>query len=82
MDTVFDENGNEWFPLYTDMDEIEGHVPSCITMNVPIRTILENALNSDRVMGVAVNPFTDQMLLAKKIVGVILDEWEGDKKEE
>ena len=80
MDTVKDEDGNEWFPLFTDMDELNKQPTANITINTSILVILQNALNSGRVQGVAINPFTEKVILSKQMIETILSEWEEDKK--
>lgn len=82
MDTVRDEDGNEWLPLFTDMDELHKEPTSNITINAPIEVIFQNALSSDRIKGVAINPFTDKMLMSKQAVDIILAEWEDDQEAE
>ena len=81
VDVVVDDDGNEWFPLYTDDDELGQGVTSGIVMNAPIKVILENAFNSDRVQGVVINPFSEKMILSKQAVEIILAKWEDDEKE-
>ena len=80
METLTDGDGNEWYPLFTDEEEANKESTTNIIINASIRVILENALNSDKVQGVVINPFTDKMILAKQGIEVILAEWEGDKK--
>lgn len=80
MDTVKDEDGNEWFPLFTDMDELNKQPTANITINTSILVILQNALNSERVQGVAINPFTEKLILSKQMIEIILSEWEEDKE--
>ena len=81
MDTVVDEDGLEWYPLYTDEVELNRQPTTNITMNVAIKQILQAALGNDKVNGVIINPFAEKMILSKQAVEVILAEWEGDKKE-
>ena len=42
--------------------------------------ILQNALNSDSVQGVAINPFTEKVILSKQMIEIILSKWEEDKE--
>ncbi|MBR5944330.1 MAG: SseB family protein, partial [Lachnospiraceae bacterium] len=81
METVKDEDGNEWFPLFTDMEELHKQPTANITINTSILVILQNALSSDRVQGVAINPFTEKLVLSKQMIEIILSEWEEDNKE-
>jgi len=81
MDTVMDEDGNEWYPLYTDEEEVNKQPTTNVIINASIKVILETALNSDKVQGVVINPFSEKMILSKKAVEIILAEWEGDDQE-
>ena len=81
MDTVVGEDGLEWYPLYTDEEELNRKPTTNITMNVAIKQILQAALGNDKVSGVVINPFAEKMILSKQAVEIILAEWEGDKEE-
>lgn len=80
MDTVVDDDNNKWLPLYTSDEELNMGVSSGIVMNTPIKAILENALNSDRVQGLVINPFSEKIMLSKQIVDVMLSKWEDDEE--
>ena len=80
MDTVVDEDGNEWLPLYTDEEEVNKEPTTNVIINASIKVIFENALNSDKVQGIVINPFTEKMILSKKAIEIVLGEWEGDDK--
>lgn len=71
-DTVVDGSGKEWFPLFTDEEERQKKPTTNISLNVPIRVILEDAYNSDRVEGAVINPFGDSLVLPKDIIDIIL----------
>lgn len=78
IDTVFDEDGNEWYPLYTDESELNsGHGHNAV-IDLSIAMVLEKAFDDDRVKGVAINPFSQKMLLSKQAIEVILGEWAED----
>ena len=79
MDTVVSEDGGVWYPLYTDDEELNKQPTTYITMNVPIKQILQAALGDDKANGVVINPFTEKMILSKQAVEIILAEWEGDQ---
>ena len=80
METVVDSEGNEWFPLFTSQEELEKAPSSTgITINTPIREIIRNGLYSDRVLGVAIDPFGEERFsIPKEMLKFILPE-EGDK---
>ncbi len=79
-DTMKDGEGNEWFPLFTDEEELNKQPTTNIIINHPIRVILEDGLKSDRVKGVVINPFGQSMTLTKEILKILFDNM-GEKKE-
>ena len=75
-DTMSDKDGNEWFPLFTDDEELNKQPTTNIIINHPIRIILEDGLKSDRVKGVVINPFGQAMTLPKEILKILFDKME------
>ena len=71
-DTVTDGSGKEWFPLFTDNEELRKKPTTNISINVPIGIILEDGLNCDRVEGVVINPFGLSMPIPKDILKIVL----------
>lgn len=83
-DTMKDGSGNEWFPLFTDMEELNKQPTTNITINHPIKIILEDGLKSDRVQGVVINPFGQSMTLTKEILKVLFENYiriKGENKD-
>ncbi len=84
-DTMKDGSGNEWFPLFTDKEELDKQPTTNIIINHPIKIILEDGLKSDRVRGVVINPFGQSMTLTKEILKVLFENYnkiKGDNKNE
>ena len=76
-ETMKGADGKEWFPLFTDMEELNKQPTTNINMNCPIRIILEDALNSDRVEGAVINPFGQSFTLNKEILRIFFNHIEG-----
>ena len=76
-ETMKGADGKEWFPLFTDMEELNKQSTTNINMNCPIRIILEDALNSDRVEGAVINPFGQSFTLNKEILRIFFNHIEG-----
>lgn len=75
-DTMKSSDGSEWFPLFTDIEELNKQPTTNINMNCPIRIILEDALNSDRVEGAVINPFGQSFTLNKEILKMLFNHFE------
>lgn len=83
-DTMKDGSGNEWFPLFTDTEELNKQPTTNISINHPIKIILEDGLKSDRVQGVVINPFGQSMTLTKEILKILFENYnkiKGDNKD-
>ena len=70
---IEDEDGNKWFPLYTDMEEIEIEARGNAVREVPIRAILEKAIYTPGIKGIVVNPHTDGLAINNGGVEFMLD---------
>lgn len=68
-----DSDGNKWFPLFTDMEELDKQPGADITINYPIRVILEAGLNSENIKGVIINPFGERFVLTKELIKLVMD---------
>lgn len=73
FDTMQDGSGSQWLPLFTDEEELRRCPTTNVTLNVPIRTILESGLTSNRVKGVVINPFGQAMTLTKDVLQLLVD---------
>lgn len=71
MDTMTDENGDQWFPLFTDDEELNKQPTTNITINTDIEMIVHNGINSDRVKGIVINPFGQALPVPKDVLKLI-----------
>lgn len=76
-----DKKGRVWVPLYTEANEIAEKVTSKTVLNMPIRSILEDAYSTERVEGVIINPFAEGLMLDKELLGIILENSGGKDNE-
>lgn len=72
FETLQDEQGREWIPLFTDEKELKAGETANVRINVPIRSILESGLTSERAEGVVINPFGQSMVLDKQLLQMFL----------
>ena len=63
FDTMKNEAGVEFMPLFTDEEELRRGNTTNVTLNVPIEMILMNGMTSERVAGVVINPFTQNFVM-------------------
>lgn len=73
FETMLDSHDDQWFPLFTDSEELNKGTTTNFIINAPIQTILENGLNSDRVKGVVINPFGESLQLSKELLQILFD---------
>lgn len=76
FDTMQDENGRQWFPIFTDEEEIAKGNTANIQMNVSLEVILRNGVLSDRVAGVVINPFGQSFTIKKQVLEVLMDNYD------
>lgn len=67
------EDGNRWFPLYTDREELDSYARNSAIREVPIRDILEKAISTPGIKGVIVNPHTDGFAIRNEGVEFMLN---------
>ena len=70
-DTMTDPEGGQWFPLFTDIEELNKQPTTNISINYPIRIILEDGLRCNDIKGVVINPFGQSMTLPKEILEML-----------
>ena len=70
---IEDDDGNRWFPLYTDMEEIGVEARDNAVREVPIREILEKVIYTPGIKGIIVNPHTDGLAINDKGVEFMLE---------
>lgn len=63
------KDGNAYFPIYTSQGQIPKEPKFDVLMNMPFKTCYILALNdSVKAEGIALNPFTDNLLLKKELL--------------
>ena len=72
-DTMKSTDGSLWFPLFTDVEELNKQPTTNININCPISVILEDGLNFDGVEGVVINPFGESLTLNKDILKMLFN---------
>ncbi len=82
MDTMQDQEGNFWLPLFTDMDELHKGQTANVIMPVYIYDVLEFGFGGENLSGVVINPFDNSFTLNKDLLRNILDDYRAwaDKK--
>ncbi len=82
MDTVTENREEEWLYLFTCEAELRKQQCGNVIMSIPIADMLRIALDSDKVLGLVINPFGRYVKFDKDILKLLLDEFERDWKEE
>ena len=67
------EDGKNWIPLYTDMKELNGIEKTNMVKEVPIRNILERAIDAPGIDGILINPETDKLAILKLGLEFLVD---------
>ena len=75
-----DKEGKYWVPLFTDEDELRKGETSNLTLNVPIRTVIEDGYYAKNIEGVVINPFGESLMLDKELLKVIVEHVGEEKK--
>lgn len=73
FDTMRDDDGIEWFPLFTDEEELYKGQTANIIMKMPIIEIIKSGFYSDRVNGIVINPFGTALTFNKEALKVLID---------
>ena len=71
MDTVSAGEGEEWFYIFTNEDEIHKQPVPDVVMEIPFSDMLDIAGKSDKVAGVVINPFGKYFKADKKVIECI-----------
>ena len=72
IDTVTNETGQEWIPLFTDNEEISKQPTANIHVDMPIYDVLASGLYSDRAQGIVINPFGLALIVPKEILQIMI----------
>ena len=81
IDTMQNEKGEIWIPLFTDLEEIDKKPAANVRMNMGIENLLSVGLNDEGVEGVVINPFGEAYVLGKPVLKILLEQY-GKIKEQ
>lgn len=73
LDLVKDDDNNLFIPLYTSSEETNKQPTPNIRMNIPVKTLVEDAYNGEDIMGLIINPFSDRVIINKDALKYIID---------
>ena len=76
MDTVAAGDGEEWFYIFTNEEEIHKQPVPNVIMEIPFADIFDTAARSDRVAGVVINPFGRYFKADKSVIECIYEVFE------
>ena len=76
MDTVTEGKEEEWFYFFTSEAELRKKQCGNVIMTIPLYDMMDIAYRSELVHGLVVNPFGEFVRLDKKLLGLILKEYE------
>ncbi len=72
LKSVTDSDGNEALPVFTSDREIEKGVPVS-TMLMPIEQCLQNALDTEGIKGLVINPYGNAFVMDKEVLEQFLN---------
>ena len=81
MDTVTTGEGEEWFYIFTNEEEIHKQPVPDVVMEIPFADMFEIAAKSDKVVGVVINPFGRYFKADKKVIECIYEVFENMEDE-
>ena len=61
-----------YMPLFTDVDELDDFADSNIVEPMPIKDIIEKALEDEDIAGIVINPFNEALCLTRDTLEFIL----------
>ena len=70
---VESEDGRRWFPIFTDRKELNGTEKTNVVREVPIRSILEEAIKAEVIDGIMINPETNAFAIVKEALPFLLE---------
>ena len=73
MDTVSAGEGEEWFYIFTNEDEIHKQPVPEVVMEIPFADMFDIAGRSDKVAGVVINPVGKYLKADKKVIECIFE---------
>lgn len=76
VDTLKDSNDKLFIPLYTRVSEIDYSKTAHVTINWPIRALIEDAYNREDVQALVINPFSTSIVLSKPVLKILIDQFD------
>ena len=73
MDTVAAGDGEDWFYIFTNEEEIHKKPVPDVVMEIPFTDMFDIAGKSDKVAGVVINPFGRYFKADKKVIECIYE---------
>ena len=73
IDTMQDEQGRLYIPLFTNEEELEKGQTANILMRFPITEIVREGLGREDVEGIVINPFGESLILPKHALQTLMD---------
>ena len=67
-----DKNGKRWLPFFTNEEEVNHEQTTSLILNMPIRMLVEDGYECNTLEGIVINPFSDNILLGKEILGIVM----------
>ena len=72
------ECGYKWLPLYTGREELLRDRENVTVKDMPIRELIEQALDNEELMGIMINPDNDCLVVCRDALEFILDNADGE----
>ncbi|MCR5340095.1 MAG: SseB family protein [Saccharofermentans sp.] len=70
---LIDYEGEKWFPLFTDVEELGGLEDTNVVEDIPIKTVIELAFSEEDISGIVINPNSEAFAMRKELLYVILN---------
>lgn len=75
---VSEENVSKWLPLYTGREELLRDRENVTVKDMPIRELIEQALDNEELMGIMINPDNECLVVCRDALKFILDNADGE----
>ena len=72
MDNITSNEGEEWFYIFTNEEEIHKQPVPEVVMEIPFALLFDIAAKSDKTLGVVINPFGRYFMADKSVIECIL----------
>ena len=70
---IIEVDGEKWFPLFTDVEELDGLEDTNVVEDIPIKTVIELAFSEEDISGIVINPNSEAFAMRKELLYVILN---------